>query len=165
MKDGKTAIITTIYNNASTYGVTGAEIFVSPTISSDLSTFTGDLYFRTDMRYSKTITAGAYSQMSNTGYKDMIKVTISSGAVTNVANITTMGYNLGTIYELHGATETYAWSTTTQYGVVHKKYVDDTIATSISNKIWIGTQTEYDNLSSYSDSTLYFIKEDSNVSA
>lgn len=44
---------------------------------------------------------------------------------------------------------------TSDYHPATKKYVDDTI----SNKIWIGTQTEYDNLSSYSNNTVYFIKE------
>ena len=38
------------------------------------------------------------------------------------------------------------------------------VNTAISNKIWIGTQQQYDNLGTYSDSTLYFIKEDNNAS-
>jgi len=41
-----------------------------------------------------------------------------------------------------------------------KQYVDD----SISNKIWIGTQDEYDNLETYNENTLYFIKDDVNAS-
>ena len=45
-------------------------------------------------------------------------------------------------------------------GYATESYVN----TAIANKIWIGTQTEYDNLSSHSDSTLYFIKEDTNAS-
>ena len=48
-----------------------------------------------------------------------------------------------------------AYTVSNNYTPAHKKYVDDAIA----NKIWIGTQAEYDALSSYSDSTLYFIKE------
>ena len=44
---------------------------------------------------------------------------------------------------------------TTDNQFTTKKYVDD----SISNKIWIGTQAEYDALGTYSDDTLYFIKE------
>lgn len=57
-------------------------------------------------------------------------------------------------------TNTSSYIPTTDYNPATKKYVDD----SISNKIWIGTQTEYDALTTYSDSTLYFIKEDTNAS-
>ena len=50
--------------------------------------------------------------------------------------------------------------TANSYNPATTKYVD----TAISNKIWIGTQTEYDNLSTYNENTLYFIKEDTNAS-
>lgn len=39
---------------------------------------------------------------------------------------------------------------------------NNTISTTID--IWVGTQTEYDNLPSYSNTTLYFVKEDTNAS-
>ena len=71
-----------------------------------------------------------------------------------------------TIYTLDLSTvlhnnNTTVYTPVNDYNPATKKYVDD----SITNKIWIGTQTEYDNLPSYSETTLYFIKEDVNVSA
>jgi len=55
---------------------------------------------------------------------------------------------------------TTSYTPSGDYNPATKKYVDN----SITNKIWIGTQQEYDNLPSYSESTIYFIKEDANVS-
>lgn len=46
---------------------------------------------------------------------------------------------------------TNEYTPTGQYNPATKKYVD--------SKTWIGTQQEYDNLQTYSDGTLYFIKE------
>lgn len=56
-----------------------------------------------------------------------------------------------------GVGNTSAYTPSGNYNPATKKYVDD----SISNKIWVGTQAQYDALSSHSDSTLYFIKETS----
>jgi len=44
--------------------------------------------------------------------------------------------------------------------LTYSEYLQETaIEESISNKIWIGTQQQYDDLPSYSNDTLYFIKE------
>ena len=55
---------------------------------------------------------------------------------------------------------TRSYTPTQQYHPATKKYVDD----SISNKIWIGTQSEYDAITTPNENTLYFIKEDTNAS-
>ena len=92
-------------------------------------------------------------------YAQWIATFDSNGDITGFSN-----FNVGTTYDAMyalGTSNTIAYTPTSNYHPSTKKYVDD----SISNKIWIGTQTEYDNLSSYSDSTLYFIKDDTNVSA
>jgi len=52
---------------------------------------------------------------------------------------------------------TTSYTPTTDYDPATKKYVDD--------RIWVGTQEEYDDLPSYSETVIYFIKEDTNVSA
>lgn len=71
-------------------------------------------------------------------------------AITNVTSYCSTGYYLAT-------NNSIAYTPTSDYHPATKKYVDD--------KTWIGTQAEYDALESYSDTTLYFIKEDTNVSA
>lgn len=52
---------------------------------------------------------------------------------------------------------TTAFTPTGDYNPATKKYVDD--------KIWVGTQTEYDNLQTHSNDIIYFIKDDEDVSA
>lgn len=53
-------------------------------------------------------------------------------------------------------TNSFSYTPTANYHPATKKYVDD--------KTWVGTQAEYDALTTHSDSTIYFIKEDTNAS-
>ena len=94
----------------------------------------------------QTITLTLSTSYSNHAYT-VNSVSMTYGGVDAVCGSqsrVTFNQRLGSVYSP---------SATTDYTT--KDYVD----TKFSNTIWIGTQAQYDALGTYSDGTLYFIKE------
>ena len=91
-------------------------------------------------------------------------ISISGTWTNNIFSCNRVYWYKGTVNVLGdylSKTNTSSYTPTGDYNPATKKYVDDAIA----SKIWIGTQAEYDALTTHDENTVYFIKEDTNVSA
>ena len=137
MKNGKKPIIFTKYNNATQASTYGSDIYVAPTITNDLNTYSGTLYFKT-MKESRCISGSSMGKpaLIYAYFTQKISVTVNNGTVTDVTTPTeNSNVQNAVVNNLLTMTNLTAYDVTGDYHPAHKKYVDDAIKSAITTTL------------------------------
>lgn len=130
MKNGKTPIIYTEYNNAKSGSVYGGSIYTAPAISENLENFSGNIYFKSDANYRSCLgTDAGKPAILVAKYTKTITVTLTNGEVTNVNTPEEYSNKVGDVVSgiltMSNVTE---YTPTGDYHPATKKYVDNKVA-------------------------------------